>query len=87
VRRRNEWEAFHIAGAMHVPLARVSERLVTLDRDAEWTVVCTSGYRSMIAASVLERAGFHRVRNVRDGMDGWVDAGRPVESESPAASA
>ena len=80
VRRPTEWEAFHIAGAMNVPLARLGERLADLDRQAEVAVVCASGYRSMIAASVLERAGFHRVRNVRDGMDGYVDAGRPVET-------
>jgi len=36
----------------------------------------------LIAASVLERAGFTRVRNVRDGMDGYVSAGLPLETST-----
>jgi glyoxylase-like metal-dependent hydrolase (beta-lactamase superfamily II)/rhodanese-related sulfurtransferase len=79
VRRPAEWDLFHIAGATLIPLARLDGRLVELDGDAEWTVVCASGYRSMIAASLMQRAGFKRVRNARDGMDGYVRAGLPVD--------
>jgi glyoxylase-like metal-dependent hydrolase (beta-lactamase superfamily II)/rhodanese-related sulfurtransferase len=84
VRRPAEWELFHVAGAVHVPLARLSERLADLDSAAEWTLVCASGYRSLIAASLLRRSGFARVRNVRDGMDAYQRAGLPVESGVPA---
>jgi hydroxyacylglutathione hydrolase len=79
-----EWERFHLAGATLVPLAQLSERLADLDRGAEWTVACASGYRSMIAASVMRRAGFEQVRNVRDGMDAYQRAGLPVATEAAA---
>jgi glyoxylase-like metal-dependent hydrolase (beta-lactamase superfamily II)/rhodanese-related sulfurtransferase len=80
VRRAPEWQAFHFEGAIHIPLAQLEARIDDLDREAEWVVVCASGYRSGIAASVLERAGFGRVVNAVGGMDAYRKAGLPVES-------
>ncbi len=82
VRRGPEWDAFHLEGATHVPLAglsaRLRERAGELDPAADWVVVCASGYRSGIACSVLERAGFERLTNAAGGMDAWQRAGRPL---------
>jgi hydroxyacylglutathione hydrolase len=78
VRRPQEWQRFHLAGAISIPLAQLPQRLGELDRAAEWTVICASGYRSTIAASLLQRAGL-RVRNSTGGMDAYRTAGRPVE--------
>ena len=80
VRRGAEWERFHLPGATHVPLAQLPERLRSLDRGVDWTVVCATGYRSSIAASLLKREGFSGVRNVVDGMDAYYSAGLPVEA-------
>ena len=80
VRRTREWDDFHLPGAKHIPLAQLPERLGDLDRAAEWVVVCASGYRSSIGASVLERAGFPRVASGVGGMDAYRKAGLPVES-------
>ncbi|MBA3584289.1 MAG: rhodanese-like domain-containing protein, partial [Gemmatimonadetes bacterium] len=41
-------------------------------------VVCGSGYRSTVAASVLERAGFRNVLNIAGGMTAWRRVGLPV---------
>ena len=41
-------------------------------------VHCKSGYRSMIACSLLERAGHRNVVNVTGGFDAWQAAGLPV---------
>ena len=86
VRRQREWDGGHLAGATHVPLAQLRERLVVLDRDADWAIVCASGYRSSIAASVMLAAGFRRVTNAAGGMDAYRRAGRPVESAAPAGA-
>jgi rhodanese-related sulfurtransferase len=84
VRRTREWDDGHLPGARNVPLAQLADRAAELDREAEWAVVCASGYRSSIAASVLERAGFTRVVNVTDGMEAYFRAGLPVESAATA---
>jgi hydroxyacylglutathione hydrolase len=50
--------------------------------DAEPVAVhCKSGYRSMIACSLLERAGHRNVINVIGGIDAWHAAGLPEVSE------
>jgi rhodanese-related sulfurtransferase len=83
VRRGSEWENSHLLGAVHIPLAQLSERLGELERNSEWTVVCASGYRSSIAASLLLAAGFPRVVNAAGGMDAYRRAGLPVEEGVP----
>ena len=84
VRRGPEWDAVHLEGATHVPLARLPEllreRAGELDPKADWVVVCASGYRSGIACSVLERAGFERLTSAVGGMDAWKRAGLPVSA-------
>jgi len=52
-----------------------------VDRDALIAVHCKSGYRSAIACSVLERAGFRNIANVVGGLDAWSAAGLPVATE------
>jgi hydroxyacylglutathione hydrolase len=56
--------------------------------DATRTVAvhCKSGYRSMIACSLLERAGHRNVVNVTGGFDAWLAAGMPVASPEAALS-
>ena len=84
VRRAREWEEGHLTGATHIPLAELPKRAGELDPAAEWSVVCASGYRSGIAASVLERAGFTRVANAVGGLAAYRAAGLPVESGATA---
>src|SRR5262245_36245486 len=86
VRRDREWDEGHVAGAKHIPLAQLPSRLAELDRNAEWTVFCRSGYRSSIATSVLRRAGFPRVVNTAGGLDAYRESGLPLEVSSPAGA-
>ncbi len=87
VRRAPEWDAAHLPGAIHIPLAQLPDRLDELDRAAEWVVVCASGFRSGIAASLLERAGFSRVANGIGGMAAARSAGLPLEAGGSSAVA
>jgi hydroxyacylglutathione hydrolase len=56
VRRRLEWSAGHIDGAVHVPLHRLPARLPDLPPGPVW-VHCQAGYRASVAASLLHAAG------------------------------
>jgi hydroxyacylglutathione hydrolase len=78
VRRQPEWDAGHIEGATWWPLDNFKVAPPEIDRDAPLAVHCKSGYRSIIASSLLERAGFHHVLNVVGGFDAWQQAKLPV---------
>jgi glyoxylase-like metal-dependent hydrolase (beta-lactamase superfamily II)/rhodanese-related sulfurtransferase len=71
VRRRGEFDNGHIAGAHNIPLDELPQRLHEIDRDHRLAVICAGGYRSSIACSLLARAGFTNMVNVRGGMDQW----------------
>jgi glyoxylase-like metal-dependent hydrolase (beta-lactamase superfamily II)/rhodanese-related sulfurtransferase len=78
VRTPGEWEAGHITEAMHIPLPALPHRVGDLNKDSRIAVLCGSGYRSSIAASLLQARGFTRVQNVMSGMDAYLDSQPPV---------
>ena len=69
VRSAQEWSQDHLEGAIHIPLPQLLGRIGELSRKVPLTVLCGSGYRSSIAASLLESKGFERLTNVMGGMD------------------
>lgn len=87
VRRPAEWQAGHLEGARHKPLDKLTALLGDLDRERQVAVYCKSGYRSSIAASLLQRAGFQQVINVTGGFDAWSACHLPsVAGEAVAAT-
>src|SRR5271169_3538620 len=83
VRREPEWEAGHIEGASWWPLDNFKVAPPEIDRNVPIAVHCKGGYRSMIACSLLQRAGFQNVVNVVGGFDAWQQAELPVATEKP----
>jgi len=83
VRREGEWQAGHIAEADWAPLDYFSTALPDLDRNAPLAVHCKGGYRSMIACSLLQRAGYANVINLQGGFDAWQNAQLPVVTPTP----
>ncbi len=71
VRRESEWQGGHIEAAHWHPLDDFPRALPDLDRDTPIAVHCKGGYRSIIAASLLRRAGFRNVTDVIGGYDAW----------------
>jgi len=65
-----------IDGARLVPLPRFLDRLAELDPSLPTAVYCGSGYRSMIAASVMRASGFVDVSDLLGGYSAWVQSGR-----------
>lgn len=82
VRTDSEWRSGHVQGARHIMGGFLSEHVGELkDGRAPIAVVCGAGYRSTVAASVLERAGIGPVYNVTGGMTAWRQAGLPETTE------
>jgi glyoxylase-like metal-dependent hydrolase (beta-lactamase superfamily II)/rhodanese-related sulfurtransferase len=78
VRRPGEWKAGHIGQASHLPLHELEAQSGKLDKRSPVAIICASGFRSSIATSLLERAGFSRVTNVVGGMNAWHAASLPA---------
>jgi hydroxyacylglutathione hydrolase len=65
----------HIAGARHLYLGYLDQHLDKIKADLSSkpniAVVCSVGHRAGVAASLLERHGFHDVKNLLGGMTAW----------------
>jgi hydroxyacylglutathione hydrolase len=81
VRRPDEWQAGHLAGAVHIPFWELAGRAGEVPPGEVW-VHCASGFRASIAASVLDRAG-RDVVHVDDQWPRAAELGLPV---TPAAA-
>jgi hydroxyacylglutathione hydrolase len=78
VRREPEWDAGHVEGATWWPLDNFRVSPPEIDHKVPLAVHCKGGYRSMIAASLLQRAGFRNVINLIGGFDAWQQAKLPI---------
>ena len=83
VRKPPEYAAKHIAGATNIPLSHLQERLADISAGRPVLVHCAGGYRSSIAASLLQRAGFQSVGEVAGGITAWEAADLPVSIGPP----
>lgn len=78
VRQPAEWASGHIEGATFITGAELPVRTGDVPQAKPLAVVCGSGYRSSVAASLLARAGRAPVMNVIGGMSAWSNAGYPT---------
>jgi hydroxyacylglutathione hydrolase len=77
VRSVLEWTQDHVEGAVNIPLPKLAQRAAGFAHNAPLIILCGSGYRSSIAASLLEAEGFERLSNVMGGMHAVRHATRP----------
>jgi glyoxylase-like metal-dependent hydrolase (beta-lactamase superfamily II) len=79
VRTEPEWEDKRIVGAIHIPLNQLRKRIDEVPRNNNFVVHCGGGYRSMIAASLLEQNGFTNFSDLLGGYAAWdlLDEGAP----------
>ncbi len=84
VRTDSEWQAERYPHALHIHAGYLPERWKELEKakDATVAVVCRSGHRSTIAASILQQVGFTNVSSVPGGMIAWREAGGLVLGEA-----
>jgi len=68
-----------VAGSVSIPLNHLAERAGELPKDRPLLLYCAGGYRSSIAASLLQQRGFTRVSEIAGGLAAWEAAGLPLE--------
>ncbi|GAB4250719.1 MAG: MBL fold metallo-hydrolase [Vicingaceae bacterium] len=68
VRKPTEYEATHIEDAKNIPLDFIYNHIDELDKNKTYYVHCQGGYRSMIAASIMEQKGFKNIIDVAGGF-------------------
>ena len=81
MRERSEWEAGHIPGSVFMPWHDIHALPDGLDAERPVAVICASGQRAAVAASLVQRAGAREVVHVVDGgVATWARLGHPIET-------
>ena len=81
VREDNEWNAAHAAGAIHLGKGIIERDIEATvpDKSTEVILYCGGGFRSALAADVLQTMGYTNVWSMAGGWKAWQDSGAPVE--------
>jgi hydroxyacylglutathione hydrolase len=72
----------YVEGSVSIPLNHLVERVRELPRDRPLLLYCAGGYRSSIAASLLQREGFEEVSEMAGGITAWEAAHLPTAHAS-----
>jgi hydroxyacylglutathione hydrolase len=84
VRERSEWDAGHIPGSVHQPYHDICDVPDGVDPSRPLAVVCGSGQRAAVAASLLQRHGAEQVIHVvHGGVPRWKREGWPIDEPTP----
>ena len=86
VRRIAEYNAGHAVRTSNIPLDKLPFEFEKLDPSVPTYIICQTGYRSSLGASILENAGFKKVYNVTGGTTAWIDAGLEIEAAAAACA-
>ncbi len=83
VREDNEWEAAHAAGAEHLGKGIIERDIEAAapDKSTELILYCGGGYRSALAADVLQQMGYTNVFSMAGGWKAWKESGAPIEGD------
>ncbi|MDY3127742.1 MAG: rhodanese-like domain-containing protein [Corynebacterium sp.] len=78
VREQHEWDVEHAAGATHIPMSEITERLAEIDTTRDIYVICRSGKRSEQVSEYLEQSQGWAITNVLGGTEEWKAQGLPL---------
>jgi rhodanese-related sulfurtransferase len=80
VREDNEWQAGHAAGAEHLGKGIIERDIEATvpDKSTELILYCGGGFRSALAADVLQTMGYTNVFSMAGGWKAWKDSGGEI---------
>lgn len=81
VREESEWAKGHAKGARHLSKGVIERDIEAQipDKSTEIILYCGGGFRSILAAEVVQRMGYTNVTSMDGGWRGWRDSGAPTE--------
>lgn len=81
VREDNEFEAGHADGAHHIGRGIIERDIVQAfpEKETELVLYCGGGYRSALAADMLQKMGYTNIWSMNGGWAAWNEAGAPTE--------
>lgn len=81
VREDNEYADGHAAGAQHMGRGIIERDIVQTypDKSTEIVLYCGGGFRSALAADMLQKMGYTNVWSMDGGWKAWKDSGAPIE--------
>jgi glyoxylase-like metal-dependent hydrolase (beta-lactamase superfamily II)/rhodanese-related sulfurtransferase len=77
VRKTSEFNAEHLVCADNFPLDFINQKMNQLDRNKKYYLYCNTGFRSVIAASILKARGYSDVVNIPGGWEELVETSIP----------
>lgn len=80
VREIKERQGGHINRDQHIPMAQVSSKLSSFNKDKPILVYCRSGMRSGTISQVLGKADF-KAYNLKGGFNAWLGANMPISKK------
>lgn len=78
VRKEGEWKLRHLDSAEHICLSKLADNLAIFPKEENFYVHCAGGYRSVIAASLLKKRGYHNLTDIAGGFDAIEKTGLPM---------
>ncbi len=81
VRRDDEWVTGHAAGAIHIPIDDLLDRMDEVPEGKKLLFICAAGVRSGLACEYMASMGVDPalLYNIEDGTPAWIEAGLPTE--------
>ncbi len=81
VREDDEWRAGHAQGATHLGKGIIERDIEATvpDKNAEVILYCGGGFRSALAADVLQQMGYTNVFSMAGGWKAWKESGAPIQ--------
>ncbi len=80
VRRDDEWVTGHVAGAIHIPVDDLTDRMDQVPTDKKLLFICAAGVRSGLACEMAASMGYQseNLYNIEDGTPAWIAGGHPT---------